>query len=521
MQWEKRPSIFTYILGNIDENRFLTKEGQNLPDEEVRFKDAKMRWVPGGIDGTFGHHGTVNNNPDLGKKVAELIEEISRSNKIEHKIELYTILSDDMVMDYIDSALNEIYQLKLYPDPYLYNYSKWLAYESPDRGTVKFGIALLGILQNYEDVKKILILGLQEEFTLFAMVAIENIVQEQEREHYLWEMGKKVNGWGRIHIVERLSGTENPEIMEWLLYEGYKNNIMYEYLAYICVMTGELHIALKQEPIGEKLLLAASDLIIALINGGPAENIDQYSKAAEVIQSYIAHIMNIFNHIEYLNTADSIRSYLEYEHHNWDELSKNGWNKEIAKKIISDVKIYIKNPKWQEITLSKLKSNDNKEFWLGQSAARVLNIDIWNIHWKRLQEKSNESSRWFQVIHRITLERLNKVLEYAMKELPLEKIGTGPADEIGLGKKYNWHSCLDFVVQELKNFPRKGILLILTALKSPVVRNRNMALNALSSWGEENRNDDILNALNKAYEVEPVENVKVRIKKLLQNEEDI
>lgn len=33
-----------------------------------------------------------------------------------------------------------------------------------------------------------------------------------------------MNGWGRIHVVERLAQTENAEIKHWLLREGYRNS---------------------------------------------------------------------------------------------------------------------------------------------------------------------------------------------------------------------------------------------------------------------------------------------------------
>ena len=36
----------------------------------------------------------------------------------------------------------------------------------------------------------------------------------------------------------------------------------------------------------------------------------------------------------------------------------------------------------------------------------------------------------------------------------------------------------------MKPFPGRGLELVLTALESPVVNNRNMALNVLDSWRE-------------------------------------
>lgn len=58
----------------------------------------------------------------------------------------------------------------------------------------------------------------------------------------LWELAKRVQGWGKIQIVDRLSEMElNDEIKDWLVLEGYKNNIMYEYLALTCAKNGMLN----------------------------------------------------------------------------------------------------------------------------------------------------------------------------------------------------------------------------------------------------------------------------------------
>ena len=66
-----------------------------------------------------------------------------------------------------------------------------------------------------------------------------------------------VHGWGRVHLVERLESTNNAEIKEWLLRDGYKNSVMYEYLAYPCATTGGLLHALTNG--GDDGLLNAAE----------------------------------------------------------------------------------------------------------------------------------------------------------------------------------------------------------------------------------------------------------------------
>ena len=41
-------------------------------------------------------------------------------------------------------------------------------------------------------------------------------------------------------LVERLADTQAHDIKRWLVREGYRNTIMYEYLAYTCATAGAL-----------------------------------------------------------------------------------------------------------------------------------------------------------------------------------------------------------------------------------------------------------------------------------------
>jgi Cyclic nucleotide-binding domain len=42
----------------------------------------------------------------------------------------------------------------------------------------------------------------------------------------LWSIARRVHGWGRIQVVERLNGTGNLEIQGWMLREGFRNEVM-------------------------------------------------------------------------------------------------------------------------------------------------------------------------------------------------------------------------------------------------------------------------------------------------------
>ena len=52
--------------------------------------------------------------------------------------------------------------------------------------------------------------------------------------------------------------------------------------------------------------------------------------------------------------------------------------------------------------------------------------------------------------------RIGKVIEFAEANLDLAGIATGAGDELGLGRGFEQHSCLDYVLQELRRFPAGG-----------------------------------------------------------------
>ena len=114
----------------------------------------------------------------------------------------------------------------------------WLAATATERGPVKLGIALLGVAGVGSAAGLLRTLGAHDEFTLYAAVAFGNGVEDGESE--IWSLATVVDGWGRIHCVERLRHTSDPAIRRWILRTGFRNSVMYEYLAYIAATTGGL-----------------------------------------------------------------------------------------------------------------------------------------------------------------------------------------------------------------------------------------------------------------------------------------
>jgi hypothetical protein len=163
-------------------------------------------------------------------------------------------------------------------------------------------------------------------------------------------------------------------------------------------------------------------------------------------------------------------------------------------------------------------SEDELMFAHADQAAKALDIDTWDIHWRRLQDKPADPGRWYHVMALCDGERVERVIEFAVAKIDRAAIATGAGDELGLGREFEAHSCLDYILQDLRRFPGKGAILIETGLKSPVIRNRNMAVNALAAWSRDDWPSTLKEALEQAIGREPKEDVRERMQKVLRGE---
>jgi hypothetical protein len=519
LPWLSTPSIWLHVRKHIDPTTGKLKpEGEKLPDDERRTADIKMRWAAGALDGVFGHHTGANHDPAQAKKISSLVMKIGRSKQSDQaKINLYKLLLRDDLLTYIDLVVNEVLHAKIESQPRLQDFITFLLHEAPDRGPVKFAIAMSGIIQNEGEVETIAILGRHEEFTLYAAVALSNIMKDPELQ--LWKMAQTVSGWGRIHLVERLAKTQKHQIKEWLLREGYKNNIMYEYLAFPCAVGGGLRLAMETPEIDADLLKSAGEIIEALINGGPAEDIEDYDDAPAVLSHYLRHLKQHANRLEHFTTAHTIYRYLIEGLRDPIERNEKGWSEDIYENAVIDADYILKQPFWRELVQDELNSEDEARFYLADRVAQALGIDTWDKHWTLLNAEPLSSRRWFYVMRNITPDHASQAIQLAATVLDLSEItseGEG-LEESRYGMKHPHFACLDVILQGLGEFPGLGWPLVAAGLKSHLVSNRNKAVQVLGKWGKGNWTDEMHQALLEAYHVEPMEKVKEFIQKVLQS----
>jgi hypothetical protein len=225
----------------VDVDGRLQPAGSRLPDEPAR-DPSELSWGPGALDGAFGHAGDDVSDEERGARVADVVRWACQRPSARRRQVLYEQVREDSVLEIADPLTQRLAEHP--PDRgALHELGCWLATTAPDRGAVKVGLVLLGVAGVGEALQVVRVLGAHEELTLYAAVAVGNGTDDPEAE--LWAMARKVEGWGRIHCVERLQHTTDPAIRDWILRTGFRNSVMDDYLALIAARTGGLLPALR------------------------------------------------------------------------------------------------------------------------------------------------------------------------------------------------------------------------------------------------------------------------------------
>lgn len=517
MPWDHRPSILEFVRSHITFGKpGMTEDGYTLPDEDRIDQGSKIRWAAGAMDGVTTHHMGKGENDEAVRKMVELVLAFSRQPTAKNKAAAYQHIIAEHIVSIIDPAIEALLNEKGINHERLYELAYSFVSESPDREPVKFGIAILGLFRKSSHEELFQTLGRHDEFTLFCAVALAN--SSENHDVSLWTLARSVNGWGRIHVVERLAQTENPAVKNWLLREGFRNSVMYEYLAATCARAGGLLASLSEDHVDRELLTAAGEIIQALISGGPAEGIDDYEDASPVIEYFLDHMATSAETVEDFLHVKSIKGYLDEEDSYWAKRYDDRWSSDCRDRLRSLCDSILGRAEWLGRVRDRLGSENELEFAHADQAAKALGIDTWDIQWRRLQCKPSDSGRWYHVMALCDENRISTVIDFASASIALARIATGAADELGLGRSFEQHSCLGFILQELWRFPGKGATLIEAGLRSPVVRNRNMAVAALAGWSQADWPAGIEQRLEEAARCEPIEDVRERMQKALRGE---
>ena len=180
--------------------------------------------------------------------------------------------------------------------------------ESRNKECVKFALSLLELLDSQpEDRQVILTLALSDEFTLFCMYVIRGWEDGNDQ---MFRLAKQVHGWGRIFLVHELE-PDTPEVRDWLLREGWRNDILSNYSAALCAKKGQLRELLSRSFLPPDQRDTVRDLVDALLVESPLPGISGLEDGEGLLREYLRHAGGMVLDEEDRRVVEAVEGYLE------------------------------------------------------------------------------------------------------------------------------------------------------------------------------------------------------------------
>ena len=507
-------SIYELIKSSIQANGELPEDFKLPP------KDPNgVPWADGALDGVYIYH-TVGNEEDI-EPLKNIVFQISEGKFEEAQNNLENL--DFFMISRRDPLLNWIIQeQKQINIDNLCEFTISQLSTSKNIEVIKFCLCVLEIIKletEKDTIEKVKILALSDEFTLYCLNILKNLKNSNEE---IFEIAKKVKGWGRIYSIKYLKVT-NDEIKEWILEEGCHNYIIPAYTAYTCAKKINLVEILNEDKISNKKFNDISYLMNALLDEEAITGISNLEDRELLIERYLEKAKTLASTEEDYYAVITLKEYI-----------KN--NKEINNELIKIC---------DEILNSENTRNNVKELLkegYGYNIAKYLGIDIDKYILEYLQDNPLKNPYIvFNISERENMEKLVSLIE---KKLTLEKLEGAPTDKFySKNEKNKEYIFLDTIIKKLGNFGRTegkfvvsvypvdptasmdepenyigiGENLIICALNSPYVDIRYGAVNTLESWKEKGYilSNEIIENIKKLEKLEVDEELKIKLNELL------
>ena len=454
---EENQSIYQRIKSALQSDGTLPEEFvlRQLPQEGMKFADGAM-------DGTIRYHMGPTKNPDI-SALTLVLEMASKERYKDAANALITHFNQGgMMLPVIDALQEWIYSHTGVLSPeHLGQFVRTLLLQSNDVESVKFALVVLEVLEQEPDGElreMLLTLASSEELTLFCLFNFGIFADANEM---TFALAKKLKGWGRIHAVSSLRNT-SEEIGQWLLTEGWQNEIMPEYSAITVIKRTKLYAPL-QGKVSDELFAIAGKLIGYSLGDSPVKGLSSSKNAGQLLTAYLglAAKRNLGAE-EYGNIFD-IKAFAES-----GELEEK-------QQIVSACQAILDSDRC--ISCINEAMAKGQGLYLG----KAMGLDFAPQAMAALRRDWQES---YDLIDLLLPDKLyvDEIIELFSEKLPLEEMASGPENEMGNSPEYKDYGVLSYVIQGLQAVPGKGEDLICAGLWSPVIGCRNIALNTIDKW---------------------------------------
>ena len=277
----RRRSIYETILRNMKDGEL--ERGFSLPPVEG---EDGVDFVDGAQDGiAFYHMGPAQLGADGTRLMIRAIKLAAAANVPAADAAFSELGRSFRAIRVIDDVQRYILKhADALPAGKVYHTALSLVLDSADRESVKFGLAMLELLKPDRSAKEVIRrVGLSDEFTAFT---VWNMMKWEDGNSEIFDLIRKVRGWGRIHALEKLK-PQTPEIREWILLHGIQNDVMACYSALTVWNKAEVANRLYGQLSPEEFR-AIGAVLAALLDEGPVPGISAIADAESHILQYLS-----------------------------------------------------------------------------------------------------------------------------------------------------------------------------------------------------------------------------------------
>ena len=278
----EQKSIYELISDNIINGKL--DENFVLPDDS----EGPVKFAAGAMDGMCVYHMgphemTTEDYNILEKSVAAVAKgDFEQTDKLWAELgkSARAIQVVDQFQQYIQEHADEIDVKAAYPCVFD------IVCKSNNKESIKFALEFMELLDTSQDfiMDVVRTIGLSDEFTIFSAWIMRGW---DNGNNELFELAQKVDGWGRIHIIELLE-PDTEEIRKWLLTEGTKNDVVYAYSALTCWEKSDAEERLYNSDLSYEEYSGLLTLTDALLDEGPVWGISKIDNADEILSDIVS-----------------------------------------------------------------------------------------------------------------------------------------------------------------------------------------------------------------------------------------
>jgi hypothetical protein len=463
--------------------------------------ENEIRFADGALDGIRIYHMAM---PEITEETESMMERAvtaAGNGAYETAESLFEELGRDCgAAVLIDALQNHIMSRTQELDPnVIASFANRMVTESYDRECVKFGLAILELFNTDEipSVKEIVkTAGLSDEFALFSIFVM---MKWRDGNQEIFELAKKLHGWGRIHAVERIE-PRTAEIRRWFLMEGVDNNVMPSYSALSCWIRSDAEQLLNSHP-SEEEFSGIRKLLSALLDEGPVQGISALENAEEIILSFLKTAGTMRLTIADYELIYEIQRRFAKESESIAEACRQLFSADACRRVIEEAAKGGRDTEIADEMGIEFRS-ELLDILASSFAAQYMKCGV------LMKDK----------------EYRDRVIRIFAENLPLAEMAAGPGLTLGLGKEYWREAALECLLQQLGEMPMEGQQFVETALQCAPVRTRNCGLNVLESWVNsasvplKELLPGFYQLLKRLRDTEPDEKVKARMDRLTAGE---